>query len=97
MELLALLVALKLAFPRSVYLLRGNHETSSCTLGYGFKGEVDRKYSPAVGPAVQPPLAAATEATVQLPSTTALDPDNEIDIPAEFLPPLAKPHADAKV
>jgi len=47
-ELMALLLCLKLALPRYVYLLRGNHESSTCTQYYGFKGEVEAKYFGAV-------------------------------------------------
>lgn len=39
-ELMVLLLLLKLACPSRVYLLRGNHESSTCTKFYGFKGEV---------------------------------------------------------
>ncbi|KAG2485825.1 hypothetical protein HYH03_015408 [Edaphochlamys debaryana] len=43
-ELLALLVALKLAAPKHVVLLRGNHESSTCTKYYGYSQEVRAKY-----------------------------------------------------
>jgi serine/threonine-protein phosphatase 5 len=43
-ETLALLCCWKLALPGSVYMLRGNHETATCTLMYGFKGELVAKY-----------------------------------------------------
>lgn len=39
-----LLVSWKLALPRSMFLLRGNHESATCTLMYGFKGELVAKY-----------------------------------------------------
>ncbi|EFJ50937.1 hypothetical protein VOLCADRAFT_103728 [Volvox carteri f. nagariensis] len=43
-ELLTLLCCLKCAAPNSVYLLRGNHESSSCTKWYGYSQEVRAKY-----------------------------------------------------
>ncbi|GIL70676.1 hypothetical protein Vretifemale_1400 [Volvox reticuliferus] len=43
-ELLALLCCLKCAAPKSVYLLRGNHESSSCTKWYGYSQEIRAKY-----------------------------------------------------
>ena len=39
-----LLAAWKLTLPAAVYLLRGNHESATCTLMYGFKGELVAKY-----------------------------------------------------
>lgn len=39
-----LLAAWKLALPAAVFLLRGNHESATCTLMYGFKGELLAKY-----------------------------------------------------
>ena len=44
MECLLFLCILKVMFPTSVYLVRGNHETKYCTSVYGFKEEVRRKY-----------------------------------------------------
>lgn len=44
LEVLVLLAALKLALPDRVLLLRGNHESSTCTQLYGFRTEVFRKY-----------------------------------------------------
>lgn len=44
LETLVLLCAWKLALPQCVYLLRGNHETATCTVMYGFKGELMAKY-----------------------------------------------------
>ena len=43
-ELLAVLAAWKLALPRSVLLLRGNHESTTCTKMYGFHAELQAKY-----------------------------------------------------
>jgi serine/threonine-protein phosphatase 5 len=44
LETLILLTCLKLALPNHVILLRGNHETVTCTMMYGFKGELMAKY-----------------------------------------------------
>lgn len=44
LETLALLAAWKLAAPQATFLLRGNHESATCTLMYGFKGELVAKY-----------------------------------------------------
>lgn len=44
LETLVLLACLKLALPQQVFLLRGNHETATCTLMYGFKQELVAKY-----------------------------------------------------
>jgi serine/threonine-protein phosphatase 5 len=43
-ECVILLLALKVAHPRSVFLLRGNHETAACATAYGFAEEVTAKY-----------------------------------------------------
>lgn len=43
-ETLVLFAALKVALPSRVTLLRGNHESSTCTRLYGFKTELFRKY-----------------------------------------------------
>ncbi|KAH7826602.1 putative Serine/threonine-protein phosphatase [Monocercomonoides exilis] len=47
-ELTLVLLAYKLAYPKSVHLLRGNHESAMCTKEYGFKNEVEDKYNAAV-------------------------------------------------
>jgi serine/threonine-protein phosphatase 5 len=44
LETLVLLTAWKLTLPAAVHLLRGNHESATCTLMYGFKGELVAKY-----------------------------------------------------
>ena len=44
LETLALLAAWKCAAPHRVILLRGNHESATCTQAYGFKGELKAKY-----------------------------------------------------
>ena len=36
--------SLKLAFPNRVFMLRGNHESKTCTRYYGFEDEVKAKY-----------------------------------------------------
>ena len=101
MELLALLLALKLTFPNYVYLLRGNHESSTCTRFYGFKGEVDAKYSPTEAEATTPhapPAGAATEAT-GVPSgegPAMLAASCSTLPPMGVVPPMQRPHADAK-
>lgn len=50
LEVLVFLAALKLALPDRVILLRGNHESSTCTQLYGFRTEVLRKYGQEVCP-----------------------------------------------
>ncbi|KAH7827459.1 putative Serine/threonine-protein phosphatase [Monocercomonoides exilis] len=47
-EICFLLFALKIASPDSIHLLRGNHESATCTADYGFRDEVHDKYNPAV-------------------------------------------------
>lgn len=44
LEIVLLLAALKVSRPAAVYLVRGNHESSTCTKFYGFQGEVRAKY-----------------------------------------------------
>ncbi|KXS19887.1 protein phosphatase 5 [Gonapodya prolifera JEL478] len=44
-EVIVLLIALKLAFPKFVHLARGNHEADDMNKVYGFEGEVKSKYS----------------------------------------------------
>ena len=44
LEVIATLLAFKLADPRSVHLARGNHETTNMNKIYGFEGEVKHKY-----------------------------------------------------
>lgn len=44
-EVLAIILFLKLWRPDTVYVLRGNHETTSCIKRYGFEDEVNYKYS----------------------------------------------------
>ena len=56
LEVLVLLAALKAAAPGCVTLLRGNHESSTCTQLYGFRTELARKYGPEVRPCCPWPL-----------------------------------------
>jgi serine/threonine-protein phosphatase 5 len=44
-EVVIALFALKLLYPTSFFLARGNHETRSMNRAYGFEGEVRAKYS----------------------------------------------------
>ena len=44
LETLILLSCWRLAAPGCLTLLRGNHETSTCTALYGFKAELVAKY-----------------------------------------------------
>lgn len=43
-EVIIVVLALKVALPDSVFLLRGNHETRMCTTSYGFRQECVMKY-----------------------------------------------------
>lgn len=43
-EVLTTLLSWKLCYPDSVFLTRGNHESSSCTQAYGFYKELSLKY-----------------------------------------------------
>ena len=45
LEVLILLAAWKTTHPDCVTLLRGNHESTTCTRLYGFHAEVQAKYS----------------------------------------------------
>jgi serine/threonine-protein phosphatase 5 len=51
-ELFAVALAWKAAAPRNVFLLRGNHECEFCTEVYGYKRELQVKYSKASGNAL---------------------------------------------
>lgn len=46
LEVLILLACWKLAYPKEVMILRGNHECTTCTHMYGFRTEVLAKYGP---------------------------------------------------
>jgi serine/threonine-protein phosphatase 2B catalytic subunit len=43
-EVMLLLVALKVAYPTSIWLIRGNHESRSVSGHFGFKEECKKKY-----------------------------------------------------
>ena len=45
LEVICLLLALKVQYPDSIYLLRGNHETKAICSSYGFLYEIIRKYN----------------------------------------------------
>ncbi|RCN46429.1 Ser/Thr phosphatase family protein [Ancylostoma caninum] len=45
LEVLVLVLALQIRFPRQVFLLRGNHEIKSVNKGYGFYGDLRLRYS----------------------------------------------------
>ena len=44
-EVIISMIALKLMYPKYFHLTRGNHETITMNNMYGFKGEVEHKYS----------------------------------------------------
>ena len=44
LETLAVLAVWKLAAPHALTLLRGNHESATCTAMYGFRAELAAKY-----------------------------------------------------
>ena len=46
LEVLIVLACWKLVCPSQVVILRGNHECTTCTHMYGFRGEVLAKYGP---------------------------------------------------
>jgi hypothetical protein len=98
LELLMLLLALKLLNPWQVFLLRGNHESSTCTRFYGFKGEVDAKYSPSAPEA--PGLGVPTEGIDDRSGSEGLTVSSvgcSPMLPRGVVPPMIRPHADAKV
>lgn len=43
-EVICLLLALKVRFPKKIHILRGNHETCNITRMYGFFEEIHRRY-----------------------------------------------------
>lgn len=61
LETLLLLAAWKLALPDRVLLLRGNHETATCSKLYGFYAELGAKLGVRVRPSALAPLALAVE------------------------------------
>ncbi|KAK6740118.1 hypothetical protein RB195_008534 [Necator americanus] len=44
LEVIMLLLALRIQFPKKVYLLRGNHELSNINRVYGFNAEIRQRY-----------------------------------------------------
>lgn len=106
-----LLLTLKLINPGQVFLLRGNHESSTCTRFYGFKGEVDAKYSPQMPdvPGVVTMLMPVPVQGVGVPIESIEDRIGEEGptvssigacspmMPPGVVPPMMRPHADAKV
>jgi hypothetical protein len=49
LEIMIMLMAWKLCWPRNVILVRGNHETDFCTRRYGFRSELIAKYDSTTG------------------------------------------------
>jgi serine/threonine-protein phosphatase 5 len=47
-EVITLLLAYKVAYPSSMHLVRGNHESKSMNRIYGFEGEIKHKYDEAM-------------------------------------------------
>ena len=45
LEVLSILLLLKLAHPKSLFLMRGNHEDTLIASTYGFRDEIDEKYN----------------------------------------------------
>ncbi|EAY22221.1 Ser/Thr protein phosphatase, putative [Trichomonas vaginalis G3] len=65
-EVVLLLVCLKIKYPSSIYLIRGNHESEKLTSSYGFKTETQRRINKGIYVAFlnvfkQMPLAAVIE------------------------------------
>lgn len=44
LEVICLLLSLKVAYPNSVFLVRGNHETAPINRKYGFYSEIRRRF-----------------------------------------------------
>eukprot|EP00756_Hemistasia_phaeocysticola_P007704 Hpha_TRINITY_DN14374_c0_g1::TRINITY_DN14374_c0_g1_i1::g.86566::m.86566 len=69
-EVLFLVLCLLLAYPASVFINRGNHESLLCTAHYGFREEVIRKYSSAL-------FQKALELFNSMPLATLLSPPSD--------------------
>eukprot|EP00890_Picochlorum_soloecismus_P005004 jgi/Picsp_1/5504/NSC_02863-R1_serine threonine-protein phosphatase 7 len=52
LETLLLFAVWKLAYPNHVFILRGNHETATCAIMYGFKSELEAKYGKTSGKSI---------------------------------------------
>lgn len=72
LEVLLLLGAWQLALPEAVTLLRGNHESATCTAAYGFQGELIAKY----GASAQQVYMAAERVFCALPLAAHVAGDN---------------------
>lgn len=75
-EVLTIILFLKLWRPNSIYLLRGNHETTGCIQRYGFEEEVNHKYGSKmlqsfVNVFRQLPLVAVIRTLSPTPTTTS--------------------------
>ena len=52
LETLLLFCLFKVSLPNHVFILRGNHETATCSILYGFKQEVESKYGKSSGKSI---------------------------------------------
>jgi serine/threonine-protein phosphatase 5 len=86
-ELLALVLAWKCALPRRVVMLRGNHESATCTRVYGFFAELAAKYGAVLSLPVAQPQQPQEEQ--QPPSTTTTTASRR----KQALPPRRPPGA----
>jgi serine/threonine-protein phosphatase PP1 catalytic subunit len=49
LEVVTFLFSAKVLFPRTVFLIRGNHEAAELSQAYGFKEECEQRFGPAAG------------------------------------------------